>query len=199
MSGDGATWLIALAPLAAIVLVGYVKIAVVLSVLRDALGRAVPPRSVAALLALLLASFVMAPVLERAAPVPGASPAESAARADAPLREFLVAHTPDRERGSFLELARRLRPEADRAAVGERDLAVLAPAFVVAELKAAFQIGFLIYLPFLILDLVIASLLTALGMQRLDPRAVALPFKLLLFVLADGWNLLARGLVLGYT
>ena len=86
----------------------------------------------------------------------------------------------------------------DRAAIGDRDLLVLAPAFVIAELRAAFQVGFLLLLPFLVLELVVASLLTALGMHSLDARSVALPFKLLLFVLADGWHLLARGLIESY-
>ncbi len=91
-----------------------------------------------------------------------------------------------------------MKPER-RDAVSATSIEVLAPAFLIAELKAAFEIGFLLFLPFLVLELVIAVLLSSLGMHALDPRAVALPFKLLLFVAADGWHLLARGLVLAYT
>lgn len=211
MSGrpvDVAVWigLVAAAPFFAILLTCYVKVAVVLSVLRGALGGAIPPRSVTVAVAVLLSGFVMAPVVERAVRAAGpgfsrgdaASVGEAVAAAGEPVREFLQAHTPERERKSFLELARRLRQPAEREGIGERDLVVLAPAFVVAELRAAFQIGFLIFLPFLVLELVIATLLAALGMHGLDARAVSLPFKLLLFVLADGWHLLGRGLILGY-
>ncbi len=207
-SSDVAPWAVALAlvPFAVILLSCFVKVAVVLTVLRGALGSSLPPKPVIAALTLLLTIFVMAPVGERtwAAVEPGlgrgdaASLADAAARGREPIREFLAAHAPERERQSFLELQRRLRPPAERAAVGERDLVVVAPAFVVAELKAAFQMGFLLLLPFLVLELVVASVLTTLGMTTLEPRRVALPFKLLLFVLADGWHLLARGLVLSY-
>ena len=207
---DAVAWiaLLAVAPLALLLLTCFVKFAVVLSVLRSGIGGdAIPPRAITFGLALLLSLFVMAPVAERAweAMAPGLARGDAASLAGAsqagiaPLREWLEHHVPDRERQSFLELQRRLRPPAERARVSERDLVVLAPAFVVAELRIAFQIGFLLLLPFLVLELVVANVLTVLGMYSLDPRAVALPFKLLLFVVADGWHLLARGLVLGYT
>ncbi len=207
--GDLAAWLAlaALVPFAVILLSCFVKVATVLAVLRGAFaGKGIPPKSVVTAVALLITLFVMAPVAERtwAAAEPGlqkgdaASVADAAAKARAPVADFLAAHTPERERQSFLELQRHLRPPAERASVGERDLVVLAPAFVTAELKAAFQVGFLLLLPFLVLELVVASILTSLGMTRLDPRSVALPFKLLLFVLADGWHLLARGLIQTY-
>ncbi len=207
--GDWAAWLAfaALVPLGAILMSCFVKIVVVLSVLRGAFSRPVAiPASVITALALLLTLFVMAPVSEKVwqAAAPGLARGDAASLAQAaelgrePVREFLASHVPDRERQSFLELARRLRPPVDRAAIGDRDLLVLAPAFVIAELRAAFQVGFLLLLPFLVLELVVASLLTALGMHSLDARSVALPFKLLLFVLADGWHLLARGLIESY-
>ena len=184
----------------------YVRIAVVLEVLRSAIGAGVPPRSVMALLALTLAAFVMLPVVETALPAGAALPSGEgeallavATAAREPLREFLDRRTPAAERQSLLELARRLRPLERRDAVDGKDLSVLAPAFVLAELKAAFSIGFLLFLPFLVLELLVAVVLTTLGMHALDPRAVALPFKLLLFVAADGWHLIGRGLILGYT
>jgi type III secretion protein R len=187
--------------MALVVAAAYVRIAVVLAVLRSALGFGALPRSVTALLALVLALFVMMPVVERGARGMGAA-ATGDAKSDATLAaltEFLDHHTPEAERTTFTELARRIRPPDARAAVSGKSLDVLAPAFVIAELKAAFEIGFLLFLPFLVLELVVATLLSTLGMHSLDPRAVSLPFKLLLFVAADGWHLLARGLVLAYT
>jgi type III secretion protein R len=195
-------------PFAVVVLTSFVKFAVVLAILRRSLGGgAVPPASVAGALALLFALFVFAPVGEEAwkALEPAlargevASLASAAPRAADPVRRFLEGHTPERERASFLELQRQLRPPAERDRVGARDLVVLAPAFAAAELKAAFQVGFLLFLPFLVIDLLVASVLAAVGMNTLSVEAVALPLKLLLFVVADGWHVLLRGLVLGYT
>jgi type III secretion protein R len=205
-----AAWLAVLVtvPFAVLVLSGFVKFAVVLAILRRALGGGVlPPWGVTGAIALLFALFVSAPVGERvwAAAQPGlakgdpVSLAAAAGQAAEPVRGWLEAHTPARERQSFLELQRQLRPQAERAGVGERDLVVLAPAFVTAELKAAFQVGFLLFLPFLVLDLVCAAVLLSLDMNGVRAETVALPFKLLLFVLADGWHLVFRGLVLSYT
>jgi type III secretion protein R len=208
--GDLATWLLLLAavPFALVLLTSFVKFAVVLAIVQRAFGAvALPPATVAAALALLFALFVTAPVGERifadAAPAlkkgDAVAFAAAVARAAEPVRAFLLKHTPARERQSFLELQRQLRPAAERAAVAEDDLLVLAPAFAVAELRAAFQVGFFLYLPFLVLELVVATILLGLGMTTLAPETVSLPFKLLLFVVADGWHLLFRALVLGYT
>jgi len=181
-------------PLVVLVAVAFVKFAVVLAVLQRAFGgAAVPPSSVTLVLALLFAMFVTAPVATRAWSAP------TAAKAAEPVREWLSKHTPAREKQSFLELQRQLRPAAEREAVGEDDLMVLAPAFATAQLKSAFEIGFLLFLPFLVIELLVSTVLTSLGMTSLAPELVSLPFKLLLFVLADGWHLLFRGLVLGYT
>jgi type III secretion protein R len=122
----------------------------------------------------------------------------AAARAREPLREFLLRNSGARDRALFLDLARRGRPEAERAALSERDFLVVTPAFVVGELSQAFRIGFLLFVPFLVIDLVVANVLLALGMQMLSPTTISLPFKLLLFVLVDGWHLLAHGLVTTY-
>jgi type III secretion protein R len=207
--GAWVTLLVAV-PFAIVVASAFLKFAVVLAILRRALGgSALPPASVAAGLALLFALFVTAPVAQRvwdAAQAAQASPrkgdATAAATATAstlePVREFLARHAPARERQSFLELQRQLRPAAERAAVSENDLVVLAPAFATAELKSAFEIGFLLFLPFLVIELLTAMVLTSLGMNTVAPEMVSLPFKLLLFVLADGWHLLFRGLILGY-
>jgi type III secretion protein R len=115
-----------------------------------------------------------------------------------PMREFLEKNASERERARFFAVAKDARPEAERAKVTPSDLSVLVPAFVVTELGEAFAIGFLIYLPFLVIDLVVANVLLALGMQMLNPTQVSLPFKLLLFVAIDGWGLLAQALVAGY-
>jgi type III secretion protein R len=200
--GAWAALLLAL-PFVLVVATSFMKFAVVLAILRRAFGgSALPPATVAGVLALLFALFVTAPVAARAwQAAAGARGGGAAAAAGAvePVREFLAKHAPARERQSFLELQRQLRPPSERASVGENDLVVLAAAFATAELKAAFEIGFLLFLPFLVIELVVATLLTSVGMTTVAPETVSLPFKLLLFVVADGWHLLFRGLVLGYT
>lgn len=115
-----------------------------------------------------------------------------------PLRKFLISHSSDAERAFFLKSAQRLLPPASRGEITVNDFIVVIPAFTVSELTAAFQIGFLIYLPFLIIDLVVSNILLALGMMMMSPTTVSLPFKLLLFVLIDGWAKLVHGLVLTY-
>ncbi|MGH8031461.1 MAG: EscR/YscR/HrcR family type III secretion system export apparatus protein, partial [Luteimonas sp.] len=115
-----------------------------------------------------------------------------------PLRGFLIKHSHNAERGFFLKSAQRLLPPARRADLTVNDFIVIVPAFTVSELTAAFQIGFLIFLPFLVIDLVVANILLALGMMMLSPTTISLPFKLLLFVLIDGWAKLVHGLVLTY-
>lgn len=115
-----------------------------------------------------------------------------------PLRAFLIQHASDAERAFFLKTAQRLLPPASRDQLSAEDFIVIVPAFTVSELTAAFQIGFLIYLPFLIIDLVVSNILLALGMMMLSPTVISLPFKLLLFVLIDGWAKLVHGLVLTY-
>jgi type III secretion protein R len=196
---------LALLPLALVTLTSFLKMAVVLSVVRSALGAPqVPPSSAITGLALLLTLVAMAPVGEATWAAFHAEPAErglastlaAAERASGPLRQFLARHARADDRVAFLELARRARPGGP--APEAHDLPVLAPAFVVSELRRAFSMGFLVFLPFLVVDLVVASVLLALGLTQLSPTSVALPLKLLLFVAVDGWSLLARGLVLGY-
>jgi len=207
---------LSLVPFVLLMLTCFVRVAVVLSILRSAIGAAqIPPNQILTGLALVLTLFVMAPTAERvyravepvlslgagADLVSGDSVAALAAageRAKEPLRDFLLKHADGRDRELFYRLALRARTPAERAGITDRDLIVAAPAFVTSELRRAFEIGFLIFIPFLVVDLVIANLLVALGMQALSPAAVALPFKLLLFVLADGWHLVIRGLVESY-
>jgi len=207
---------LSLIPFALLMMTSFVRISVVLSILRSAIGTpSVPPTQVLTGLALVLTVAVMAPTAERiyAAAGPAIAAAtnskatgaqtvaglEAAAdRGKEPLREFLLQHVAAADRASFLALARKLRSEAERAAVTDRDFAVIVPAFVTSELRRAFQIGFLLFIPFLVVDLVVANLLLALGMHMLSPTTVSLPFKLLLFVVADGWHLVVRGLLEGF-
>lgn len=200
--------LMAVVPFAVMMLTSFSKIAVVLSFARSAMGtQQAPPSMVLTGLAAVLTAHIMTPVVERmyergqTAYSEVTSPAQALSAATnigAPLKEFLVKHGSAEERARFVEMARELRPAAEANRVSEDDLSVIVPAFVLTELKEAFQIGFLIFLPFLVLDMVIANVLLALGMQSLSPSQVSVPFKLLLFVAVDGWSLLARGLILGY-
>lgn len=196
---------LAILPAALVTLTSFLKIAVVLSIVRSALGAPqVPPSTAVTGLALVLSFLVMSPVAEEslalargAAPERGLAGAAAALeRAAGPLRAFLSRHARPDDRAAFLDVARRLRPTGPQAA--DHDLAVLAPAFVVSELRRAFTIGFLVFVPFLVVDLVVSNVLLALGLTQLSPTSVALPFKLLLFVAVDGWKLLARALALSY-
>jgi type III secretion protein R len=216
--------LISLAALAALTLLpfvfmmttSFVKISVVLSILRNALGTGqVPSGMIISGLAVILSLYVMTPVGQEIAEVAG----PAAARIDAddplegdsydalleaidagkePLRQFLRRNSGERELALFLDLARQSRAPDTRDDVSADDLLVLLPSFLITELAEAFQIGFLVFIPFLIVDMVVANVLLALGMHMLSPTTVSLPFKLLLFVLVEGWYLLARALVLGY-
>lgn len=210
---------LSLIPFVILLMTSFVKLAVVLSILKGALGTPeVPPTTVVTGLALILTLFIMAPTGERmyramepalatpaaraagdlTSPQSAALLAAAADRAKEPLREFLLRHSSPRDRATFHGLALRLRTPAERAGIGDRDLQVAVPAFLSAELRRAFEIGFLLFIPFLIIDLVISNLLLALGMHMLSPTTVSLPFKLLLFVIADGWQLLLRGLIESY-
>jgi type III secretion protein R len=208
LSMMGMLAVLSLLPFAVVMLTSFSKIAVVLSLARSAMGtQQAPPTLVLTGLAAVLTGHIMAPVLERMAEQgqavyqeldSGARILEAAQRVSEPLRSFLVKHGSPEERARLVELARELRPPAEAERVDETALFVIIPAFVLTELKEAFQIGFLVFLPFLVLDMVVANVLLALGMQSLSPSQVSLPFKILLFVSVDGWSLLARGLILGY-
>jgi type III secretion protein R len=213
---------LSLVPFALLMTTCFVKVAVVLSILRSAIGTPqVPPTQVVTGLALILTMYVMAPTAERmydaVKPVmvtgtgmglPAGSGLTStetldtlqqaSLRAKEPLRAFLLKHADRRDRATFHSLALRMRAPAERSGITDQDLLVIVPAFVTSELRRAFEIGFLLFIPFLVVDMVISNLLLALGMHMLTPTTVSLPFKLLLFVLADGWHLVARGLVESY-
>lgn len=203
-------------PFAFMTMTSFVKIAVVFSILRSALGTGqVPSGMVITALAAVLSLYVMAPVGREATAAAGASLQAfeidepiAGKNLDAllgaldagkePLRRFLRRHAGPKELALFVDLAKQRAVPSERETVSAEDWLVVIPAFLITELSEAFQIGFLVFLPFLIVDMVIANVLLALGMHMLSPTTVSLPFKLLLFVLVDGWYLLSRALVLGY-
>lgn len=200
--------LLALLPVAFMALTSYVKIATVLQIVRSALGaQEVPSSTVVLALSAALTVIAMAPVggrvADRLGPVLAQPQADSMQLAAdlvgavrEPLREFLNKNASAGEKERFLRLARDSR--VDPHDVEPSDMTVLVPAFLVTELLEAFTLGFAIFLPFIVLDLVVANVLLGLGMQSMNPTQLSLPFKLLLFVAADGWGLLAEALVTGY-
>jgi flagellar biosynthetic protein FliP len=192
------TTILSLAPSILIMMTSFIRIVVVLSLLRTAIGvQASPPNPVIISLALFLTAFVMAPTFEEAwragvepmmkdeMPMETAIPA-----AIAPMKAFMLAQTREKDLALFFDLAR-VAPETPEAA----PLHIVTPAFMISELRRAFEIGFMIFLPFLIIDMVISSILMAMGMLVLPPIVISLPFKLIFFVLVDGWRLVAGSLV----
>jgi type III secretion protein R len=203
--------LVSLVPFVFMGATAFVKISTVLQIARSAIGaQNVPSSTVVMAFAAVLTLLAMAPVgseiAARATPLLARKEPldtmtlvrEGYAAARDPLRKFLAANASAAEKARFLSVARTARAGSNAEPVQEDDLTVLLPAFLVTELTEAFAVGFLIYLPFLVIDLVIANVLLALGMQMLSPTQVSLPFKLLLFVAIDGWGLLAQALVAGY-
>lgn len=185
-------------PAVLLLMTGFTRIVIVLSLVRQALGtQAAPPNQVIVGLSLFLTFFVMGPTFDRVyeeAYKPYAAAQigfeETLARGEQPMRGFMLKQTRQSDLMLFSRLAR--LPEGGKAE--DVPFKVLVPAFVTSELKSAFQIGFLIFIPFLVIDMIVASVLMSLGMMMLSPVLVALPFKLMLFVLADGWNLLLGSL-----
>ncbi len=206
----------ALVPFVLIMVTSFVKIAVVLSIIRQAIGtQQIPPTQVITGLAIVLTVYIMMPVgleiyhesqknmLQYGKDKGVMSFTVDQVRqmigeAQHPLRRFLIKHTHLKERDMLYKVAWKMRQPEDRATLTDEDWAILVPAFVITELKEAFQIGFILFVPFLVIDMVVANILMALGMQMLSPTTISLPFKILLFVLVDGWYLITRGLVLGY-
>ncbi|WP_018692215.1 type III secretion system export apparatus subunit SctR [Algicola sagamiensis] len=200
--------LMALVPFLAVMLTSFVKIVVVLSLLRNALGvQQIPPNMALHGLAIILSIYIMAPVgyaiadIVTANPVQWDDPAalkEILIQAAEPLREFLSKYSSEEERQFFLHTAQKLWPEEMANSVDGDHFLILIPTFVVSELTSAFEIGFLLYLPFIVIDLIVSNILLAMGMMMVSPMTISLPFKLLLFVLLDGWAKLIHGLVLSY-
>ena len=190
---------LSLAPAFFIMVTSFTRVVIVLSFLRQALGtQAVPPNQIIISLALFITMFVMAPVGEAVysqAVQPllaeQISYEEAWAKGIQPIRAFMLKQVRDKDLELFIELSKRPKPET----VDQVPIHVVIPAYILSELRVAFQIGFLIYIPFLIVDMVVASILMSMGMMLLPPAVISLPFKLILFVLADGWNLVVGSLV----
>ena len=214
---------LSLLPFVVMVATSYLKIVVVMSLIRNALGiQSIPPNMVINALAMILTFYIMAPMCSEtwqiaktelaknqpaSAEAPSGVPAqqgfaldtEAIAKASEPFRDFLSHHTSDRERAFFVRTAEQLwSKDGEPAEVDRESFYILIPSFCVSELTKAFQIGFLVYLPFIAIDIIVSNILLAMGMMMVSPVTISLPFKLLLFVMVDGWTILIQGLVRGY-
>jgi len=195
--------ILSLAPSILVMMTSFTRIVVVLSFLRTALGlQQTPPNSVVVSLALFLTAFVMMPTLEAVydealEPLIAEDITEFEAldRAQEPVREFMLRHVRESDLLLFLDLSKADEVEAPEAT----PMRALIPAFMISELRRAFEIGFLLFLPFLIIDMVVASILMSMGMMMLPPIMISLPFKLIFFVLVDGWYMVAGSLVQSYS
>lgn len=197
-----------LIPLFVVTMTSFLKIAVVMFLVRNALGiQQTPPNLVLYAIALLLTVYVSAPVLSdiygrlNSAPVDINSIAgiqEAGARIREPIKTHLTRFSHPNERRFFHAATERIWPESARTELKEDDILILLPAFVSSELARAFEIGFLLYLPFLVIDLVVANILMAMGMIMVAPTLISIPLKLFLFVTVDGWSRLLHGLILSY-
>ncbi len=200
---------LSLLPFVAMIATSYLKIVVVMSLIRNALGiQSIPPNMVINALAMILTFYIMAPACQESwdiarqelAQKPAELPeTEALAAAAEPFREFLSRQTTPREPAFFINTAERLWGTPDEPAVVDAEsFYILLPAFCVSELTKAFQIGFLVYLPFIAIDIIVSNILLAMGMMMVSPVTISLPFKLLLFVMVNGWTLLIQGLIRGY-
>lgn len=191
--------ILALAPSIIFVMTSFLRLIVVFSFLRQAMGtQSMPPNTILITLALILTFFIMEPVATKSyneAVKPYLEEKigyeEAFAKGVKPFKEFMLKNTREKD----LALFYRIRNLPNPKTIDDVPLSVLVPAFMISELKTAFEIGFLIYLPFLVIDMVVSSVLMAMGMMMLPPVMISLPFKLLIFVLVDGWNLLVQRLV----
>jgi len=198
----------AILPFLAVVATSFIKLSVVFFLVRHAIGvQNIPPNMALNALALILSGYIMAPVAMQTREilavgnysfetVEGLHAAYEAAKQ--PMLDFLTRHAADREKMFFLQAAKELWPESMSSTLDMQSLAVVLPSFTVTQLREAFEIGFLLYLPFIIIDLVVSNILLAMGMMMVSPLTISLPFKLFLFVMIDGWSRLILGLVTGY-
>ena len=225
---------LSLLPFVAMIATSYLKIVVVMSLIRNALGvQSIPPNMVVNALAMILTFYIMAPVASESwniaktelaarsaqtvaagaasagVPVPLSENAAAStntvfdtdiiAKSAEPFRDWLSRHTSDRERAFFVRTAEQLwGKDGEPATVDPESFYILLPSFCVSELTKAFQIGFLVYLPFIAIDIIVSNILLAMGMMMVSPVTISLPFKLLLFVMVNGWTLLVQGLIRGY-
>jgi type III secretion protein R len=199
----------AILPFIVVVGTSFIKLSVVFSLVRNALGvQQVPPNIALNALAIILSGYIMAPVIVEtydlvAAAKPNLTTADGLKTAyqagQGPLAHFLDKHAAEREKIFFLESARTLWPKNLSDGLAKDNIAVVLPAFTVSQLREAFEIGFLLYLPFIAIDLIVTNILLALGMMMVSPLTISLPFKLFLFIMVDGWSRLILGLVKTYS
>lgn len=200
--------ILSLAPFVAIMVTSYVKLVVVFSLVRNALGiQQIPPNMVLNGMAVILTLFIMAPLASEIHDTVQGEDFSNRSfenmlvigeKAQEPFKVFLLKHCRDDVRVFFYKAARQLWPPEKAQDIHNESLIILVPSFAVSELTAAFEIGFLIYLPFIAIDLIISNILMAMGMMMVSPLTISLPFKLLLFVLLDGWQTLIYGLIMTY-
>lgn len=204
---------LSLVALLAMVATSFLKLVVVMGLIRNALGiQSIPPNMVLNALAVILSFYILAPVGEEmwaiysklSADVGSDAKVEEwteiALKSAEPYRQWLDKQTGERERAFFVATAERLwsKDGVESAVVDPNSFHILIPSFCVSELSRAFKIGFLVYLPFIAIDIIVSNILLAMGMMMVSPVTISLPFKLLLFVMVDGWTLLIQGLVRGY-
>lgn len=195
-------------PVIAVVATSFTRISVVLLIVRNAIGiQQTPPNLLVFAIAIVLSAFVMNPVLQSSwqllilhgadfSTVGGM--ADGMVKVGAPLKEFMMKFSDEEIRGFFIEASQKIWVDAPTIPIASDDVTILTPSFLVSELTRAFEAGFLIYLPFLMIDFAVSAILVALGMQMMSPTVVSTPIKLLLFVSIDGWRRLLEGLVLSY-
>lgn len=198
----------ALIPFLAVVATSFVKLSVVFQLVRNALGvQQVPPNLALNSLAIILSAYIMAPVIVDTYDILSAAKIDYSTKegltqaylqGSQPLVSFLKAHASERERLFFVEATKHLWPEKLSQGLSPDNLAIVLPAFTVSQLREAFEIGFLLYLPFIAIDLIVSNILLAMGMMMVSPLTISLPFKLFLFVMVDGWSRLILGLVKTY-
>nr|WP_158871877.1 type III secretion system export apparatus subunit SctR [Antarcticirhabdus aurantiaca] len=198
----------ALFPFLAVVATSFIKISVVFLLVRNAIGvQNIPPNMALNALAIILSGYIMAPVVVETFNIlstgtfqfntmEGVRAAYDAGKG--PITEFLNRHAADREKVFFLQAAQTLWPPELAAQLDMNSIAVVLPSFTVTQLREAFEIGFLLYLPFIAIDLIVSNILLAMGMMMVSPLTISLPFKLFLFVMIDGWSRLILGLVESY-
>ncbi|MGB9813180.1 MAG: flagellar type III secretion system pore protein FliP [Thermovenabulum sp.] len=195
--------ILSIAPSILIMMTSFIRVVIVLSFVRNGLGmQQVPPNQVLIGLALFITFFVMAPVfndINNNAIIPymnqQISTEEALKRAEKPLRDFMFKQTREKDLALFLHYAKLQKPVNT---LDDVPTYVLIPSFIISELKTAFQMGFIIFLPFLVIDMIVASALMSMGMLMLPPIMISLPFKILLFVMVDGWDLVIRSLITGF-
>ncbi|MCF8161238.1 MAG: type III secretion system export apparatus subunit SctR [Polaromonas sp.] len=200
--------LMALVPILVVTTTSFMKIAIVMTLVRNALGvQQIPPNIALYGMALILTTFIMAPIGDRIYENTMASPTATksvAAFIDTvrtsaePLRDFMVRNSKQEQRDMFVRTAQKMWGPELSANVKGTDFLVVIPAFMVSEMTSAFQIGFLLFLPFIVIDLIISNILLAMGMMMVSPVTISLPLKLFLFVSVDGWSRLIHGLILTY-